>query len=87
MECEPGGVQVRLLPAHVPGVPQSVDVSRLLLRAINNLIFLRVRSAAPHPRIAGCVSKPHLRFQYYTHYGAFKNSHGNTLFSKRPICG
>jgi hypothetical protein len=35
--------QVRLLPRHVPGLPERFDASHLLLAALNKLVFLRVR--------------------------------------------
>ena len=35
--------QVRLLPRHVPGLPERFDASQLLLAALNKFVFLRVR--------------------------------------------
>ena len=52
---------VRLLPKHVPGLPESVDVSQLFLRALNKLVFMRVCipiSVLPLTRIRNMGTRP-----------------------------
>lgn len=52
---------VRLLPKHVPGLPESVDVSQLVLRALNKFVFVRVCisiSVLPPNRFQGVGPKP-----------------------------
>ena len=53
--------QVRLLPRHVPGLPERFDASQLLLAALNKFVFLRVRTGPPcNPAPAGLMC-PRLR--------------------------
>ena len=42
-------LQVRLLPKHVPGLPEQFDISRLLLSALDKFVFVRVRYPQRNP--------------------------------------